>query len=562
MRKALFFLLAYSLQANAQYPSMSDYIIGGISSTTFKYENCFLNSSCYDNQKKIKTEVPPWIIGGGWRTYFFDDGRKSYIWSSPSSLIDNSTIDLKNDAVGPFNVTYPYILDGAYSSNNPAYNWKRNYHAVFTAQYINHPSAGTVSLAYCHGENKNEVFDDCASGAHYQNTIQPNMLINCSDHLTWSGGSPYQDGWKAYNGILSAAWVPNNQQTNWGQQFFSNELGPIAWPSMGYITTNGERKSNGLIHPSSIIVDGFIYIFYVETGSWTPSEEGRLGGVKLLRVNINDALDASQYQTYYKDQNGIQTWNPSLPAGFTKDNMLSYASVQGPKSTDILNDNNTTGQVVRFSVARVKNTNYFIGLEQYSDWTSPTYYLAVRFSADLLDWTPRQVIYSAVNWDNSKLNYPVFLDKTGWSNNEVDGDDFYIIGTENYPKDYINKMHVYKYVPPPPPPPPSGDCPPDVYCIPTEVKNKKARRPNEGFEFKVMPNPATRNISIRFNMGSSARIVVRLYDSQGKLIKNLSEEIISDGYLKTYDLSNYASGFYYLEILTKDAHFFKKIIKQ
>src|SRR5215470_13450467 len=138
MRKIIFICLLCGLRASAQYPSMSDFVMDPISSTTFKYD-CGLMGSCHDNQKKRVTEIPPWIIGGGRRSYFFDDGRKTNIWSSPSSLVDNSEIDLKDNSQGPFSATCPYILDPGYSSSNPAYNWKRNYDAIYSAQYIHHP---------------------------------------------------------------------------------------------------------------------------------------------------------------------------------------------------------------------------------------------------------------------------------------------------------------------------------------------------------------------------------------------------------------------------------------
>lgn len=61
---------------NAQFPSFTDYVISSPYSTQFKYENCFLNPSCYQNQDKRKTEVPPWIVGGGWRSYFLLTAEK------------------------------------------------------------------------------------------------------------------------------------------------------------------------------------------------------------------------------------------------------------------------------------------------------------------------------------------------------------------------------------------------------------------------------------------------------------------------------------------------------
>jgi hypothetical protein len=307
---------------------------------------------------------------------------------------------------------------------------------------------------------------------------------------------------------------------------------------MAYVTKGNIKTTVGLRHPSSIIVDNYIYIYYVEGGiykGWTTAEEGRQGGVKIARVPVSDALDPTKYQTYYRDSNGNQTWNASLPAGLTKDNMLSFVSVRGPKSSDVLNDNNTTSDVVRFSVARVRNTNYFIGIEQYHEWSSSTYSIAVRFSSNLLDWSPRQIVYSASDWDHSKLNYPIPLDHNGWTNNEVDADDFYIIGSENGPKDYINKLHIYKY--------------------------KPDQNLSDQFNLIVMPNPVLNTLSVQIKSPEQATILIKLYNSEGRLIKNLDEGVAINNMSRNYDLSMCAAGLYYLEVIANKNHFFKKIIK-
>lgn len=569
MRIILCAFLLCSINAVAQYPSLSDYVIGGIQKTDFEYKNCFLNQSCYDNQKKIKTEVPPWIIPGGWRSYFFVDGRQTYIWSSPKSVIDNSTIDLKNDAVGPYNATKPYIKEWSYSSSSHINNWKRNYHGIYSANYINHPVQGPVSLGFCHGENKNEVEGSCTSGIKYQNTIQQNVLINCNEHQTWSGGNPYEDGWDAYNAILSAVWTPNNSQTNWGQGFFNNELGPIVWPNNGYITPGGVKCTTGFRHPSSIIYNGYVYVFVVQAGSYNgyiTEEEGRKGGVKILRVPIDQALNASSYAIYYKDPLGNVIWNPSLPSGLTKENMLDYVAVKGPKSSDILNDNGSTVDVARFSVAKVRNKNYFIGVEEYHNWSDPTYKVVIRFSDDLLNWSGRQIVYSGHTWETSQLNYPIFLDNSGWSNTEIDEDDFYILGSEHSPIEHVNKMHIYKYVPPPPPPPPGGgECPPDVICEVSARRNltKEIERSFNELGIMLLTNPVLQNAVVRINISHTSKLTVNLYNSEGRKMAKLMEETLDANSRKTFDLSRFPKGFYILEFISNDGNrIFKKLIKQ
>src|SRR6202022_3498932 len=159
----------------AQFPSLESYSVGSIASVTFKFDGP-------SGRRKNNTEVPPWIIPGDSKSYFFVDGSDSYIWSTPASLITNNLINL-NDADGPHNVSHSYIHSSGYSSTNNIWNWKRNYHGVYSALYFNHPTEGTVSLGFLHGENKNFVSGDPAYrlAARYQNTIQQNTPIDAAN---------------------------------------------------------------------------------------------------------------------------------------------------------------------------------------------------------------------------------------------------------------------------------------------------------------------------------------------------------------------------------------------
>lgn len=171
--------------------------------------------------------------------------------------------------------------------------------------------------------------------------------------------------------MVCASWVPNNQQTHWGQRFFPNDMGPIAWPSTGYLQPNGVKASCGIGIPSSIVYNGYVYVFFLDHGPYAglnPSfEEGRLGGIKVVRAPVNEALDPTAYTAYYRDSVGNDTWNPSLPVGFTKETMLDFLSTRGLKTTDLMGEELWVSAPLRFSVAAVKNTGYFIGVESYSD---------------------------------------------------------------------------------------------------------------------------------------------------------------------------------------------------
>ncbi|RYY12785.1 MAG: hypothetical protein EOO04_33020 [Chitinophagaceae bacterium] len=385
-----FLALTVCQPAFAQLPSLEAHTVSNITTVTFPYSKSA-------GKNKNKTEVPPWIIPGGLRSYFFVDGSDTYIWSSSSSLVHDKSLDL-NNADGPSLASSSYIHTPGYHPELKINNWKRNYHAIYSAEYIKHPVQGPVSLGFLHGENKNQVEGKSGNGYSnlYQNTIQPNVTINTANHETYSGGTPFIEGWTAYNAMISAAWIGNNAGTNWGQQMFINELGPIAWPSTGYITEDGVKCTSGLKHPSSIVHDGYVYVFFSDGGpygnniSW---EEGRLEGIKVVRAPLDQSLDPNAYKVYYKDSAALDNWLPALPGGFTKETMLDYVAVRGPRSTDVMNDDAGLSQHIRFSVARVRGKNYFIGVEEYIDIAdAKKFRVALRFSYDLVNWSDRSLV--------------------------------------------------------------------------------------------------------------------------------------------------------------------------
>lgn len=423
------------------------YTVAQVAPLTFAYPHCFLNPSCYDKQPATRTEVPPLVLtDAGKQHYFLVEGRKAILWTTAVPTTEKGVLNLRRSSAGPVTVTRPYIQYTNFNAASPARDWARNYHAVYSGHLLEKGSGEKLFIGFCHGENKNEVVArSCAEATGAQrlhNTIQPNVPINCADSATWSGGKPYRDGWETYNGILSAVYgsLQKNPEP-------LTDLGPIAWPSMAYITKDSVKTTAGLRHPSSILVGDSIFIFYIEAGVYkglTPAEAGRQGGVKLIRVHKDSALAPQQYQTYFQATGGPETWSPSLPAGFTKETMLRFTAVKGPVSTDVLRDDTRTADVVRFSVAKVQGAAYFLGVEEYHNWGSSAYYLALRTSTDLRHWSPRQIIYSAPSWEESLYHYPLFLDKAGNTNTEIDADDFYILGTPARWGNRVNRLHVHR----------------------------------------------------------------------------------------------------------------------
>ena len=407
-----FFVLYWLCQQSplkAQYPvNMNNYLVSDF--TTIK----FINSN-----NNLKFEIPPWTIAGRWHTYLIVNGSACYTFSSPDNLITNNILNCKKVApkfaVGPVSFL----------------PWKRNYCSIYSAHFITHPIQGNINIGFCHNENKN--------GCHQQNTINPLITPLCGTTTDFS----------AYFAMVSAVWTPNNENTNWGQKGYDHDLGPILCPSAGYVAQDNSNATEGLLQPSSIINGDYIYIFIWDKGALGNAKrhEGKSKGIKVVRTTIANSTNPSLYEVYYKSLNGVVQWLPSLPIGFTKETMLQYLKTPGPKSTSILTDEiSGNTQAFRFAVAKVKNKDYFIGCEEYIDNSdSERHHIALRFSYNLIDWSPRKkIIETSKNWDASRMNYPIFLSADGWTNTEIDLNDFYLIGTNSQSpfSRNLNRLHI------------------------------------------------------------------------------------------------------------------------
>jgi hypothetical protein len=566
------------LSVHAQYPaSLPNHVVGGIERVTFKWGNCFLGDACNDHYT-LKTEIPPWIIPGGWRSYFIVNGTQTHMYSTPQSLITNSEIDFKNDATGPTLVASPYRKDPNYASNPMADHWRRIYHNIYTAQYYVHPVQGGISIGYANSENKNYIeSNDCGSPKKYPGSFNPTVPIDCSIPDSYSNLS--KDGYLTYHAMVTGQWTPN-VAPNWGQQYFGNALGPVTWPANGYIASDWRSASQGCGGPSSIIANGYIYIYYLDVGPRTvPLEEGRGRGIRALRVLQENALDASKYEVFYKDPSGLETWNPAIPAGLTKDNMLSFLMIRGSKGSDILNNNDGPTPCMRFSVAKVANTNYYAGIEEYADSNDPCNHdhinqttgaiehwgrerLALRFSYDLVNWSDRIMQIGASDcFDYFHMRYPIFLNSNGWTNTEIDLNDFYVLGCYKV-ENGVNKIRV-RYVNPNPPTQPPWPPRNPIDCNdPHKLCDHFKGRVELQVEATVFPNPSTALTKLRFVVPEKAKVTILLYDANGKIISRIEDKIYERGtFTKELNLSSKSAGIYFVQVKIGDAMRYLKVVK-
>ena len=541
----LFVVLYYSNTLVAQLsklPDLQSYTVGEVTSVNFKANKA-------RNKGKVKTEVPPWMIPGDWHTYFFVDGFGTNIWSTPSPLSTSGTIDFKRLGAGPYNASNSYIKSVPYENLKPGNDWKLTYHAIYSAALINHAKYGNVTLAFLHGENKNFVAGDARNpkSRKYNNTIQKNLPINPDDHSTYSGGSPYIEGWLAYNGVISATWLPNNNETNGGRQFFSNELGPIVWPSTAYVTEQGVKATCGLRHPSSIVHGDYVYVYYVESGAYAdniPDDEGCHEGIKVARAPLKDALNPLSYEVFYKAPDGTESWNRSLPQGFTKEKMLDFVAVRGAKSYDIMEDDQNVSQEIRFSVAKVKHENYFVGVQEFIDnGNNKLWKIALRFSADLVHWTkPKLIVRTAPEWDDIRVNYPIFLSSDGKSNTEVDIHNFYIIGTDPGVQNGVNRIHLRAR---------------------TGMDFATGfRLQSLGLQNSILPNPNTGSFALNYFVDSTSPVEITMYSVMGQQM-GLWRRVKEPGkHRQEFNISSYPAGIYLVAIKMRNRYNIYKVLKR
>lgn len=523
-------------------------------SQTFKLSD-YSQSSYTTNfiQKKgansFYVEVPPWVVKGGWYQYFFSTqytASWSSLWSMGALLNESKVVGNSSD-YGPvfvlaasnwWNKFYdPGYLNStsyAYKEQWQTYHWRRNYNGIFSAHVVTLPNTNQQLLfAVSHGENKN----DKQNNYFYQNTVRSSFLINQNDPNTFSGFSNgiYKDCWESYFGFLNGNWSIYDAAHNWGNQYL-NDLGPLAWPSAGYINTNNTQASSGLRHPSSIVFGNYIYIYVSDE-----SKDGT-GGIKLIRSTLNNIRNPAFYETWSE----IKGWIPSLPVGFSKELCSNFFAIRGPSNTPVFpNDRNT----VRFTVAKFKNTNQFIGVEQYNDdYDNNRAKLAFRFSSDLIHWTNRTIFFSnsSLNWSNLPLKYPIFLSADGTSNTDIDQNQFYVIGSSN--DNSITKLFFNKT---------SGRINRNIVLKPS-IKEIMCdlgtlEKIDNSIFVKVYPNTQKKMIDLEIRINEDAPCKMNIYNTIGALMQTSDIQLKQNSSFQFHiPFSSEIRGIYYIIIFNKN----------
>lgn len=206
------------------------------------------------------------------------------------------------------------------------------------------------------------------------------------------------------------------------------DYGPILWPQQGGYTQAGVNVA----YPAVVVKDDYLYLFY----QISPPRSGQNGGAYCMGLSRSSLANGGKPGTWQNYVNGGFSANP-LPSGFSLSNISSFFTRSGGAADCVSPPSSEAGErpvTNWFSVARVKDTQFYIAVEESAlNWGQ--YQQAIRFSTDLINWSPKQVVDSASSWGQGKYTYGRFLNAAGNTNAEIDSDAFYLYG-KNIPNSY------------------------------------------------------------------------------------------------------------------------------
>jgi hypothetical protein len=399
-------------------------------------------------------EIPPAIIINGKSHNYFVSGYMSFSCLGNWGLFGSGIHAFANcsESLGPVvdNIQTGYITEGM-ADALPAY--KRNFNGIFSVVEYNNPasSSGLSLLAVMHEENKGEAKPKAGGGVgSFRNSVSRSItnLVNGD-----TGSTCIHENNGCYFAFVSAATIPYTTATSYGHNPQWTDLGPIVWPSKGYVSSDRTMKvANGPRHPHAIIDGNYAYVFYQDSyytngfdGLYNLDVGDRRGGMKVIRAQLPNVQPGSWYAYYQPAGSSAGDFTePALPIG-------GSFSTPGPRATPIFTNNKDPNhgnyEGLSFAIAQVKGQNLYAGVEEYGDWglegplmCAGKMRVALRTSTDLIHWSARIPLYDGCqDYPNFALNLPEFVDASSSSNTQIDLNDFYIVGNKPFTYYY---MHV------------------------------------------------------------------------------------------------------------------------
>lgn len=294
------------------------------------------------------------------------------------------------------------------------YLWNRTYYGVMGAVVVPDGEGGEILAALTHGENKNGTFGPDEHLRYTTNTVEKwNTYENPADG-TFPRPHFYEFD-RVYYGMVGMACC--NVRENSGFDLMKHDMGPIVWPSAGYLDDDEQQICYGPRHPYGIVSGGYIYIYYIDdcpTKKFPKPgevERGRMFGVKVARAPISD-LRPESFMLFFENSFSEK----ALPDGFNRFDR-SFVYKKGGRG-DIILAHPSGSPVVRFAVAKINNTDYYLGIS-YDRLQNRWLWL----SNDLVHFS-RQIELGP-----GPLMYPLFYNKDFTSTTAIDLEDFHIGGT-------------------------------------------------------------------------------------------------------------------------------------
>lgn len=391
----------------------------------------------------LSTECPPSVVTAGGRRQLFIACGLSMAVEVPADthLLRDRLAFQHSDpvwAIGGFDaeiITGRLPLNARY--DHPTMYWRKNYCGAYSVDVMpadaRHPE-WVFSINHC--ENKNEgVSPRSRVGTYYfHNSINANDPAGpgtCSGTIP---GGPYREYQAGYFGLVTMAYAPVTPDTGWGVELHKGDQGPILWPQTGFLTPDGQAVAEGFKHahphPSSLIAedpaDGKTYLYVF--ASICSTRPDKLSMVGAARSPIESRGLPGTYRNLYQ---GDYT-EPSMPEDTGGDIPLLLRQKGG--RADAIHPE--MHNVNRFSVARLKRSGLFLGVETYFE--SGAARTALRLSRDLRAWSERfmvpvtpAAVQSPASGLPAGLYYPKFLSRDGSSHHLVDeAEPFYIIATK------------------------------------------------------------------------------------------------------------------------------------
>lgn len=379
-----------------------------------------------------------YLLSSGWSWICENIGN--ILTSTPTNPLffnsQNCKIITKMSIVGSVNPNgQPNYLNPANSVYNQS-PWKMAYDGALNVNIINNNRL----VALRHGENSNSTL----GGFKYQNTVFPNVKVDvCSSGYV---NGVYQHCGAALTSYANLGWANYNPSTGWNKEDWHDE-GPVLWPPtpLLYRNLDGTRgPAGGPYHTTTFQGnDGYMYAYTIsQIGTENNHDQCNV----IARAPVSGNLMPGTWKYYY---NGNFS-SDALPTGFTKERINDFYSTPAGPATCIL-PNTANVAHLYFNVAKIKNTPFYIGVEE-SLPNRTSWRMGVRISTDLVNWSDIQVLSTAANWGSGqKFSYPIFYNKEGNSSNEIDANEFYILGNgaDGASGYSLNKMKISLDITPP-----------------------------------------------------------------------------------------------------------------